>query len=68
MTMQWGPSKMAGRKYLAGQAVTLLKFAKATTNPEVAARLLEKAAVLTAKMEEAPDVSPRPPDVEQPDA
>ncbi|WP_407155831.1 hypothetical protein [Bradyrhizobium sp. STM 3557] len=58
---------MAGKKYLADQAATLLKFAQATTDPDVAVRLLDKAADLTAKMEEAPDLSPRAPDVEQPD-
>lgn len=57
---------MAGKKYLTEQATTLLKFAKATTNPDVAARLLDKAADLTAKSEQAPDASPAAPDVEQP--
>lgn len=58
---------MVGKKYLADQAATLLKFAKATTDPDVAVRLLDKAAALTAKMEEVPDVSPQAPDVQQPD-
>lgn len=48
-----------GKRYLTEQAATLLKFAKATTNPDVAAGLLEKAAELSSKSEEAPD-SERP--------
>jgi len=57
---------MVGKKYLADQAATLLKFAKTTTDPSVAVRLLDKAADLTAKMEEVPDPSPQAPDVERP--
>lgn len=57
---------MAGKKYLADQAATLLKFAKATTNPDVAAGLLSKAADLSSKSEEAPEESAQAPDVEQP--
>ena len=41
---------MAGKKYLAEQAATLLKFAKATTDPDVAARLLSKAADLSSRV------------------
>ena len=37
----------------------------ATTDPDVAAGFLDKAAALSARSEEAPDASPRPPDVEQ---
>jgi hypothetical protein len=33
-----------GRDYFVLQAATLLKFAKATTNPQLAAVLIEKAA------------------------
>jgi hypothetical protein len=58
---------VVGKKYLADQAAILLNFAKTTTDPDVAVRLLDKAADLTAKLEEAPDVSPRPPDVERPE-
>jgi len=57
---------VAGKKYLADQAATLLRFAKATTNPDVAAGLLSKAADLSSKSEEAPENSAQPPDVEQP--
>lgn len=37
---------MAGREYLNRQAATLLRFAKATTDPDMAAGLVEKAADL----------------------
>jgi hypothetical protein len=63
----WGSSDVLGKKYLADQAATLLKFAKATTDPDVTAGLLDKAADLKAKLEEVPDTSPRAPDVEQPE-
>lgn len=59
--------KVAGKKYLQNQATTLLKFARATTDPDVAAALLDKAADLTARSEEARDPSPHAPDVEQPE-
>jgi hypothetical protein len=58
---------MVRRNYLAQQAATFLKFAKATRDPDVAAGLLDKAARLAAEIEEAPDASPRAPDVEQPE-
>jgi hypothetical protein len=54
-----------GKKYLSEQAATLLKFAMATTDPEVAAGFLDKAADLSSRSKKAPDASPRPPDVEQ---
>ena len=56
---------MVGKKYLGEQAATLVKFAKAVSNPDVAAGLLDKAANLTARMREAPDLSPQAPDVER---
>lgn len=43
---------MAGREYLNRQAATLLRFAKATTDPEVAASLLDKAADLKEQADE----------------
>ena len=49
------------------QAATLLKFAKATTNPQLAAVLIEKAADLKSQVDElstTPDASPQAPDVE----
>jgi hypothetical protein len=58
---------VAGKKYLTEQAATLLKFARATTDPDVAAALLDKAVDLKARGEQAPDRSPQAPDVEQPD-
>jgi hypothetical protein len=61
-----GNQIVPGKKYLADQAATFLKFAIATTDPDVAAGFLEKAADLSAKSKEAPDASPRAPDVEQP--
>lgn len=57
---------MPGKKYLTEQAATYLKFARATTDPAVAARFLDKAADLSAKSKTAPDASPQAPDVEQP--
>ena len=58
---------MPGKKYLAEQAATFLKFAKATKDPEVAAGFLDKAADLSARSEKAPDASPQAPDVERPE-
>ena len=56
-----------GRLYLTRQAAFLLKFAKATSNPELAAVLVQKAADLKAQTESAKqpseDKSPRAPDV-----
>jgi hypothetical protein len=57
---------MAGKKYLIEQAALLLKFARATANPGLAVGLLDKAADLTAKSEQALDASPRAPDVVRP--
>ena len=57
---------MPGKKYLTEQAATFLKFAMATTDPDVAAGFLEKAADLSIRSAEAPDASPRAPDVERP--
>jgi hypothetical protein len=56
---------VAGKKYLAEQAATLLRFAKATTDPDIAAALLSKAADLSSRSEQAFDASPQAPDVEQ---
>jgi hypothetical protein len=58
-----------GRRYLARQATTLLKFANSTTNATLAAVLIEKAADLKLQVDETdppPDQSPRAPDVELP--
>jgi hypothetical protein len=63
-----GKVTMVGKSYFTRQATTLLKFAKSTTNPELAAVLVEKAAELNAQGEASPppDRSPRAPDVEPP--
>jgi len=49
------------------QVTSLLKFAKETTNPQLAAVLIEKAADLKSQVDESsttPDSSPRAPDVD----
>jgi len=58
-----------GRLYFARQATTLLKFAKSTTNPELAASLIERAATLKAQIDadDRPNPSPHAPDVEPED-
>jgi hypothetical protein len=64
----WGTG-VIGRDYFVRQATTLLKFAKSTTNPQLAAVLIEKAADLKSQVDDAsttPDPSPRTPDVEPP--
>ena len=59
---------MVGRQYLTRQATTLLKFAQSSSDPQVAAALVEKAADLKLQVDEnpLPDPSPQAPDVEQP--
>jgi hypothetical protein len=61
------------RDYFVNQVASLLKFAKETTNPQLAAVLIAKAADLKSQVDEssttpqAPDVgpetSPLPPDI-----
>ncbi len=63
-------SRVVGRSYFTRQATTLLKFAKSTNNPELAAVLIERAADLKSQLDErmpAPDQSPLAPDVEPAD-
>ena len=58
---------MIGRGYLSRQAMALLSFARATSNPELAALLVQKAAHLKSQADEigpARDLSPNAPDVE----
>ena len=57
---------MLGRPYFTRQAATLLKFAKLTSNPALAASLVERAADLKAQVDadERPDASVAAPDVE----
>ncbi|MCP4621384.1 MAG: hypothetical protein GY844_33700 [Bradyrhizobium sp.] len=58
---------MLGRLYFTRQAASLLKFARSTSNPELAAVLVQKAADLKAQTESVKspteDKSPRAPDV-----
>jgi hypothetical protein len=56
-----------GRLYFARQAKTLLAYAKSTQDPNLAAVLVEKAADLTSRFDEAQpprDIQARAPDVE----
>jgi hypothetical protein len=65
--MSLGVLSVIGRQYFARQAKTLLKFANSTTNPQLAAVLIEKAANLKSQVDETEpprDQSPWPPDVE----
>ena len=55
---------MAGKQYLMRQAAILLKLAQSTSDPQVAAGLVEKAAEFKAQVDTAPDRSPQAPDVE----
>jgi hypothetical protein len=55
---------VVGRNYLKRQAATLIKFAQSTKNPQMAAALVGKAADLKAQVDERPDPSPKPPDVQ----
>jgi len=67
-----GESTLIGRGYFVRQAATLLKFAQTTTDPKVAAGLVDKAADLRSQVDETsalpPDLGPRAPDVEPPAA
>ena len=61
-----GSSTVLGRLYFARQAKTLLQFARSTSNPELAASLIERAADLKAQIdaEERPSPSLHAPDVD----
>jgi hypothetical protein len=66
-----GESTVIGKQYLVRQAVTLLKFAKSTQDPKMAAALVEKAADLKDQVDEAiprSDLTPLAPDIESPSA
>jgi hypothetical protein len=55
------------RQYFVRQAAALLQFAKETTNPQLAAVLIEKAADLKSQIDEcgaAPDPGPQAPDAQ----
>jgi hypothetical protein len=61
---------VVGRSYFTRQAATLLKFAKSTKNPELAAVLIERAADLKSQVDDTmplTDGSPLAPDVEPAD-
>jgi hypothetical protein len=65
----YGESTVIGRNYFTRQATILLKFAKSTSDPQLAAALIEKAADLKSQLDEtmpAPDAGPQAPDVERP--
>jgi hypothetical protein len=55
-----------GRPYFTRQAAALLKFAKSTSNPALAASLVERAADIKAQIDsdKRPDASAAAPDVE----
>jgi hypothetical protein len=57
---------MLSRDYFVSQVTTLLKFAKATTNPQLAAALIEKAADLKSQVDESttPDQTSQAADVQ----
>ena len=61
-------STVLGRLNLTRQAAALLRFANATSNPRLAAALVERAAELKSQTDERassrPDPSPYAPDVE----
>lgn len=59
---------MAGKQYLERQAALLLKFAKSSSDPQIVAGLVEKAADLKSQVDSALDQSLRAPDVESPTA
>jgi hypothetical protein len=61
-----GCLEVLGRLYFARQATTLLRYAKSTSNPELAATLIERAADLKAQIDavERPFPTPLAPDVE----
>jgi len=59
---------MIGKEYFVRQATTLLKFAKTTKDPNVAAGLLQKATDLKSQIDQtgpSPDTSPSGPDAER---
>ena len=57
---------MVGKQYLVRQAALLLKLAKSTSDPQVIAGLVEKAADLKSQVDDAADLSLQAPDAESP--
>ena len=61
----WSGNIVIGRTYSTRQARTLLKFAQSTSNPQLAAVLVDKAIALKSRVDESrPGLSPLAPDVE----
>jgi hypothetical protein len=61
--LRWAVGRIAGnivlsRDYFVSQVTSLLKFAKETTNPQLAAVLIEKAANLQSQVNESSDAGP----------
>jgi hypothetical protein len=64
-----GEIHVIGKAYFVRQAAILFGLAKATTDPQISAALLDKAAELQVdKPGATPDLSPLAPDVEPPSA
>jgi len=63
-----GESKVIGKEYFVRQAAILFGLAKTTKDPKISAALLDKAADLKLKVDEAgaTDPSPLAPDIEPP--
>jgi hypothetical protein len=64
----WG-KRVIGKQYFVRQATTLLKFAKSTRDPKLAAAVVEKAAALKSQGDQAlppADLTPLAPDIEPP--
>jgi hypothetical protein len=59
-----GKQKVAGKEYLTRRAATLVKLARSTKDPQIAAGLVKKAADLKSQVGSALDRSPQGPDVE----
>ena len=55
---------MTSRTYFLRQALTLIKFAQTTSDPQVSAALIAKADKLKSQIGEPADLSARAPDVE----
>ena len=54
---------MLGKTYLTKQASLLVEFARTTSDSELSAKLMSKAADLKAQADPMPDRGPRAPDV-----
>lgn len=64
-----GENAVIGKQYFVRQAAILFGIAKATRDPQMSAALMDKAADIKSKVDEAApprDLSPLAPDVERP--